>query len=206
MHNIPPSCTSSPCNLLFLSLEIYSLVQAAVGAGTVLIWDFCVAFTRGGGCFVHKASVIRMMIVPHVVRVADWVQKAALGRTLVQRCVAGVLATPQFAPSQQMCTCEYQYGILHLMHRGCPVFVCQQYTHVHLVHDNCALACTKETRLEIMAQGIQLQFLEHDLMLRAQVSTVREESGKFERFGSSQSSTKEQCKEHSVPVTATEGQ
>ena len=46
---IPLSCTSSPCNLLFLNLGVYALVQATVGAGTVLIWDFCVAITGGGG-------------------------------------------------------------------------------------------------------------------------------------------------------------
>ena len=49
MHYIPVSCTSSPCNLLILGLGVYSLVQATVGVGTVLIWDFCVAFTRAGG-------------------------------------------------------------------------------------------------------------------------------------------------------------
>ena len=49
MHNIPPSGTSSPCNLLFWYLGIYGLVQATVGVGTALIWDFCVAYTRGGG-------------------------------------------------------------------------------------------------------------------------------------------------------------
>ena len=49
MHYITLSCTSSPCNLLFLNLGIYSLVQATVGVGTALIWDFCVAYTRGGG-------------------------------------------------------------------------------------------------------------------------------------------------------------
>ena len=49
MHCIPLSWTSSPCNLLFLNLGLYGLVQATVGVGTVLIWDFCVAYTRGGG-------------------------------------------------------------------------------------------------------------------------------------------------------------
>ena len=49
MHYIPLSCTSSPCNLLFLNLGTYSLVQATVGVGNVLIRDFCVARTRGGG-------------------------------------------------------------------------------------------------------------------------------------------------------------
>jgi hypothetical protein len=48
LHYIPLSCTSSPCNLLFLDLGVYGFVQAAVGVGTVLIWDFCVAFTGGG--------------------------------------------------------------------------------------------------------------------------------------------------------------
>ena len=36
-----------PCHRLFLSLG--SLVQATVGVGTVLIWYFAVAYTRGGG-------------------------------------------------------------------------------------------------------------------------------------------------------------
>ena len=49
MHYIPLSWTSPPCNLLFLNLGLYGLVQATVGVGTVLIWDFCVAYTRGGG-------------------------------------------------------------------------------------------------------------------------------------------------------------
>ena len=49
MHSIPLSCTSSPCNLLFLNPGVYGLVQATVGVGTVLIWDFCVAYTNGGG-------------------------------------------------------------------------------------------------------------------------------------------------------------
>ena len=48
MHSIPLSCTSSPCKLLFLKPGVYGLVQATVGVGTVLIWDFCVAYTRGG--------------------------------------------------------------------------------------------------------------------------------------------------------------
>ena len=52
MHYIPLSCTSSPCNLLFLNPDVYGLVQATVGIGTVLIWDFCVAYTKGGG--VHQ--------------------------------------------------------------------------------------------------------------------------------------------------------
>ena len=49
MHCIPLFCTSSPCNLLFSNLGVYGRVQATVGVGTVLIWDFCVAYTRGGG-------------------------------------------------------------------------------------------------------------------------------------------------------------
>ena len=48
MHEIPLSCTSSPCNLLFLNPGVYGLVQATVGVGTALIWDFCVDYTRGG--------------------------------------------------------------------------------------------------------------------------------------------------------------
>ena len=46
MHYFPLSCTSSPCNLLFWNLGVYGLVQTTVVVGTVLIWDFCVAFTR----------------------------------------------------------------------------------------------------------------------------------------------------------------
>ena len=49
VHSIPLACTSSPCNLLFLNLGIYGLVQATVGIGTVLIWYFAVAYTKGGG-------------------------------------------------------------------------------------------------------------------------------------------------------------
>ena len=49
MHCIPLSCTSSLCNLLFLNLGVYGLVQATVDFGTVLIWYFAVAHTRGGG-------------------------------------------------------------------------------------------------------------------------------------------------------------
>ena len=57
---MPLSCTSSPCNPLFLNLGArcwllyvsrasYARVQATVGVGTVLIWDIGVAYTRGGG-------------------------------------------------------------------------------------------------------------------------------------------------------------
>ena len=49
MRYITLSCTSSPCNLLFLNLGVYSFVQAIVGVGTVLIWYFAVAYTTGGG-------------------------------------------------------------------------------------------------------------------------------------------------------------
>ena len=49
MHFIPLSCTSSLCNILFLNLGIYGFVQATVGVGTVLIWDFCIAYRKGGG-------------------------------------------------------------------------------------------------------------------------------------------------------------
>ena len=48
VHKIPLSCTSSPCNLLSLNLGIYSLVQATVGVGAVLIGDFCVGITGAG--------------------------------------------------------------------------------------------------------------------------------------------------------------
>ena len=53
MHNIPLSGTSPPCNLLFLNPGIYGPVQATRGVGTVLIWDFCVAITKGGGAHVE---------------------------------------------------------------------------------------------------------------------------------------------------------
>ena len=36
---IPSSCISSPCNLLFLNLGVYGVVQATAGVGTVLVWD-----------------------------------------------------------------------------------------------------------------------------------------------------------------------
>ena len=42
------SCTSSR-NLLFLNPGVCRLLQATLGVGTVLIWDFCVALTTGGG-------------------------------------------------------------------------------------------------------------------------------------------------------------
>ena len=48
LHYTWGKVTSSPCNHLFLNLAVYSLVQATVGGGTVLVWDFCVASTRGG--------------------------------------------------------------------------------------------------------------------------------------------------------------
>ena len=48
MNHLPLSCTSSPCKLLFFNRAVYGLVQATVGVGTVLIWDFCVAYTREG--------------------------------------------------------------------------------------------------------------------------------------------------------------
>ena len=55
MHYIPL------CNLLCLSFGVYGLVQATVGVGGVLIRDFCVAYTTGGGvCEIilnpHRAS------------------------------------------------------------------------------------------------------------------------------------------------------
>ena len=65
---MPLSCTSSPCNPLFLNLGAqcwllyvsrasYARVQATVGVGTVLIWDIGVAYTRGGGT-IKKGAVI----------------------------------------------------------------------------------------------------------------------------------------------------
>ena len=55
MHYIPLCCTSSPCNLLFLNLGVYGLVQATVGVGSVLIWHFAVALQGrdGGGGGIH---------------------------------------------------------------------------------------------------------------------------------------------------------
>ena len=49
------------CNLLFLNLGIYGLVQAT-GVGTVLIWDFCVAITRGGGTVVEARVILEATI------------------------------------------------------------------------------------------------------------------------------------------------
>ena len=67
MHHIPLSCTSSPCNLVFLNQRAsYGLVQATVGMGTVFIWDFCVAITMGGGgtlCFVSAPLHTRTITV-----------------------------------------------------------------------------------------------------------------------------------------------
>ena len=61
MHSIPLSGTSSPCNLFFLNPGVYYLGQATVGVGTVLIWDFCVAYTRGGYIY-NLLAMIRAMI------------------------------------------------------------------------------------------------------------------------------------------------
>ena len=52
MPYIPLSCTSSPCNLLFLNLCVYALVQATVGVGTVLIYislGLLRSLYKGGG-------------------------------------------------------------------------------------------------------------------------------------------------------------
>ena len=49
MEYIPLSFTSSLCNLLFLNPGIYGLVQATVGVGTVLIWEFLRSLYKGGG-------------------------------------------------------------------------------------------------------------------------------------------------------------
>ena len=38
-----------PQPTMYVVLASYGLVHATVGVGTVLIWDFCVAITRGGG-------------------------------------------------------------------------------------------------------------------------------------------------------------
>ena len=66
VHYMPLSCTSWACNPLFLNVGArcwslyvsrasYARVQAGVGVGTVLIWDFGVAYTRGGG-YGHNAQ------------------------------------------------------------------------------------------------------------------------------------------------------
>ena len=62
MHYVPLSWSTSPCKLLFLNPGVYGLVQATVGVGTVLIWDVCVAYARGGGYLrkrAREASSIR---------------------------------------------------------------------------------------------------------------------------------------------------
>ena len=48
MHYIPLSCTSPPCNVLFLDPGVYGVVQATVGVGTVLIWALLRSVSRGG--------------------------------------------------------------------------------------------------------------------------------------------------------------
>ena len=86
MHNIPISCTSSPCNLLFLNLGVYGLVQATVGVGTVLIWYFAVAYTRGrgaGGC----GAVCSVCQVPPVELVAACTRATGRHRTFLRVCV-----------------------------------------------------------------------------------------------------------------------
>ena len=66
VHYIPLSCTSSPCNPLFLNLGArcwylyvwgasYARVQATVVVGTVLFWDIGVAYTRGGGTTIQRS-------------------------------------------------------------------------------------------------------------------------------------------------------
>ena len=46
-------------NLLFLNLGVYGFAQATVGVGTVFMWDFCVAYTRGGVTLEGLARAIR---------------------------------------------------------------------------------------------------------------------------------------------------
>jgi hypothetical protein len=53
------------CRVHNLNLGVYSLVQATVGVGAVLIWSFCVAFTRGGVADV-EANAIGEMISIHI--------------------------------------------------------------------------------------------------------------------------------------------
>ena len=99
MHCIPLSWTGSPCNLLFLNLGLYGLVQATVGVGTVLIWDFCVAYTRGGGtqsdkCLVHDESS-RDFKVDNVTLSMLPQPSNCISRTLLQpaKCSAKVVST-----------------------------------------------------------------------------------------------------------------
>ena len=61
-YYIPLSCTSSLCNLLFLNLGLYGLFQATVGVGSALIWDLCVAYTRGGGTFFMMRILRRVCV------------------------------------------------------------------------------------------------------------------------------------------------
>ena len=57
-----------------MSRASYTLVQATVGVGTVLIWDFCVAITGGGGLnltfaclFLYVVVFLMVMfVVPHL--------------------------------------------------------------------------------------------------------------------------------------------
>ena len=59
----------------------YGVVQAAVGVGTVLIWDFCVPITRGGGtnlhtiCLPHSAS----SVVWDLLTVRRWIPQRLQG-------------------------------------------------------------------------------------------------------------------------------
>jgi len=62
MHPIGPELPISAhvacarvCRQLYVLRASHALVQATVGVGTVLIWDFCIAFTGRGGRFYEHA-------------------------------------------------------------------------------------------------------------------------------------------------------
>ena len=56
-----------------MSRASYARVQATVGVGTVLIWDFGVAYTNGGGYHYHYPPPLPL---PHAAQVSgEWVQR-----------------------------------------------------------------------------------------------------------------------------------
>ena len=88
MHNIPLSCISSPSRYLYVSCASYGLVQATVGAGTVLIWDFCAARTGGGEGTLRGSERSR-----RVTTIVDpWPSSGVADHSC--RCFAALLALP----------------------------------------------------------------------------------------------------------------